>query len=250
MEQKYYNSSFYDDQQLGSYNAAKEIFPVLFEYIKPASVLDIGCGVGTWLSVLQNDYQISDILGVDGDYVNRDKLYIPPDKFQSHDLKTYFRVPKKFDLAISVEVGEHLPDSSADAFVKSLTDAADVVLFSAALKGQGGTFHVNEQYPEYWAEKFLKQDFIPIDCIRKKIWHNDKIEVWYRQNILLFIKKPVYEQRFADKLGKEKERTDPKFLTRIHPSLFSYYSDTTHRLRTYGGFINYRLYLLKKLLKK
>ena len=152
MEQKYYNSSFYDDQQLGSYNAAKEIFPVLFEYIKPASVLDIGCGVGTWLSVLQKDYQISDILGVDGDYVNRDKLYIPPDKFQSHDLKTYFRVPKKFDLAISVEVGEHLPDSSADAFVKSLTDAADVVLFSAALKGQGGTFHINEQYPEYWAD--------------------------------------------------------------------------------------------------
>ncbi len=250
MEQKHYNSSFYDDQHLGSYNAAKNVFPVLFQYIKPNSAIDIGCGIGTWLSVLQKDYQVTDVLGVDGDYVNREKLYIPSANFQSHDLKTYFKAPKKYDLAISVEVGEHLPDSSADDFVKSLTDASDVVLFSAALKGQGGTFHINEQYPEYWAEKFMKNGFIPVDCIRKPIWHNDKIETWYRQNIILYIKASVFEEQFASVLGKEKERTDPKFLTLIHPELFKYYSDTAHKLRGFGGFINYRLYLLKKMFKK
>lgn len=240
MARTVYNKAFFDDQQDGSVRSAKAVWPVVFEYVSPKSVLDIGCGVGTWLSVL-NDFNIEDCFGLDGDYVNPAALLIPKEKFQPFDLTKPYVSPRKFDLAISLEVGEHLPDASAATLVRSLTGASDVILFSAAVPGQRGTYHINEQWPEYWAAKFQAEGFVPVDCVRKQIWANTAINVWYRQNILFYVRKSLIDQNTFPKLSAAAASTDPDFLTRIHPELFTYNVNKLDSVSTLTGFVRSKL---------
>ncbi len=111
------------------------------------------------------------------------------EEFIPKDLTKPLKLKEKFDLAISLEVAEHLPEKSAEIFIDSLTGLSDIILFSAAIPYQRGTNHINEQFPEYWIDKFKKRNYLVIDCIRKKIWNNPKVYFFYSQNILLFIKK-------------------------------------------------------------
>lgn len=96
---------------------------------------------------------------------------------------------KPFDLAQSLEVAEHLEEKYAENFIQLLTSLSDIILFSAAIPYQGGTDHLNEQPPTYWAKLFQKFDFMCFDILRDKIWENKKIAFWYRQNIMLYIQK-------------------------------------------------------------
>jgi len=89
---------------------------------------------------------------------------------------------------MSVEVAEHLPHEVADGFVKLLTDHADYVVFSAAIPHQGGSRHINEQWPDYWVSRFAQKGFILHDILRWCIWNDARVQPWYRQNILLFAK--------------------------------------------------------------
>lgn len=104
----------------------------------------------------------------------------PPRSISSKD-------SKPFELAQSLEVAEHLYQEYAPNFVKLLTSLSDVVLFSAAIPYQGGVHHVNEQPPAYWAELFAKEGYVCIDCLRERIWEDDSISTWYRQNIMIFV---------------------------------------------------------------
>ena len=88
-----------------------------------------------------------------------------------------------------LEVAEHLPEQSAKTLVESLCSLSDFILFSAAIPGQGGLHHLNEQWQEYWVVQFKEKGFAAFDCIRPKIWNNSKIQFWYKQNILLFAKR-------------------------------------------------------------
>jgi 2-polyprenyl-3-methyl-5-hydroxy-6-metoxy-1,4-benzoquinol methylase len=164
------------------------ILPIVFDIIKPTSVLDVGCGIGTWLSVCK-DLGVVDVLGVDGDHVNRNliKKYILDYEFMPYDLNLSFDLSRKYDLAICLEVLEHLPESSAVNIVNSLVAHSDVILFSAAIPGQGGQNHLNEQWPSYWIDLFSRHDFVFIDKVRPLIWNNKTIEFWYRQNIRIIL---------------------------------------------------------------
>lgn len=175
------------EEEIHNFKAAREVLPLVFELVKPASVIDVGCGTGTWLKVAQ-DLGISDILGVDGDYVDRRLLKMDTSYFKEADLEKPFQLQRKFDLAICLEVAEHLKQESASSFVASLTAHADVILFSAALPGQGGQNHVNEQWPSYWQNLFRQNGFKMQDVIRWKIWNNEQVDWWYRQNIFLVVK--------------------------------------------------------------
>ena len=244
---EYYNKEFYEGQQDGSIRSALGVIPCLLRFIKPDSVLDIGCGVGTWLSVFKNNCKVTKILGVDGDYVDKKMLKIDQGEFRSYNLENVFVPDSKFDLAISLEVGEHIEDRYADNLVQSLTNAADFIMFSAALPGQDGTNHINEQFPEYWAAKFAKRGFICIDCIRKDIWNQPEIEMWYRQNILLYVKENVYENKYKTVLEGYKLKTDPEFLTRVHPELLNYFKGKFYQTKSLTGFLRFHLAPLKKL---
>jgi len=179
-------------ESIHNLSAPRVIAPLVMERIKPASVLDVGCGTGTWLKAFE-EHGVSDVLGVDGDHLDRSLLQIAADRFLEKDLRRGFSLGRKFDLVLSLEVAEHLDERCADDHVQTLVDHGDTILFSAAIPGQGGQNHVNEQWPDYWQEKFAKHGFYFNDAIRPQIWNNPQVDWWYRQNIFLVTKKPQPE---------------------------------------------------------
>jgi len=180
-----YSESFFEDQQDGSARSAQVVVPIVLSLFPCRSVVDFGCGVGGWLKEFER-YGVSDYLGVDGDYVPRHMLKIPADRFRPADFRNMDGLDRRFDLASSLEVAEHLPEDRAKPFVAALVEAAPVVLFSAAIPLQGGTDHLNEQRQSYWAKLFAEHGYIALDCIRPMIYGDLRIQYWYRQNILIF----------------------------------------------------------------
>ncbi len=212
-----YTKDFYDALREGAERSAKEIIPLVLELIQPKSVIDVGCGLGTWLSVFR-EYGVADVLGVDGDYVDKTRLEIPEQQFLSFDLRNPFETDRQFDLVVSLEVAEHLPSECAETFVNSLTRLGPVILFSAAIPCQGGTNHVNEQWPDYWVKYFKDTGYVVIDPIRRKIWQSKNIEFWYIQNILMFIKQDCLGSNLL--LRTELENTSPSQFSIVHPKQY------------------------------
>jgi SAM-dependent methyltransferase len=169
----------------GSYRSAKEIVPIVMDLTKPSSVIDVGCGVGTWLKAFQ-EAGVVECNGYDGGYVDRNELIIEQSRFHEIDLAKENHINRKSDLATCLEVGEHIPEKRSRSLVSILVNIAPVVVFSAAMPGQGGTHHINEQWPSFWQALFREHDYQRIDAIRPKIWLNTKVEWWYKQNITVY----------------------------------------------------------------
>jgi SAM-dependent methyltransferase len=227
MQDRPYTENFFKGIQEGSYRSAKEIVPLILELVQPRSVIDIGCGAGTWLSIFK-EFGIEEICGVDGDYVDAKILKIPKEQFLSLDLSKPFHLGRQFDLVLSLEVAEHLPSESADIFIDSLTRLGPVILFSAAIPHQGGTQHINEQWPEYWVELFQHRGYVAIDCLRKKIWKNPDVESWYAQNMLMFVQKDQLDA--SPLLKREFENTAVSQLSIVHPQKYLSLVDWVERL--------------------
>jgi len=208
-----YSAAFYSTYANDSYRSAKVLLPVVKELIQPQRIVDVGCGVGTWLRVWE-ELGASSIVGVDGTYVSMDALQIKKEQFFSMDLTHPSVVPgAPFDLVQSLEVGEHLPADSAQAFVDFLCSLSSVVLFSAAIPHQGGTAHVNEQWPEYWASLFSRNSYSVFDVVRAKVWHRSEVAYYYAQNSFLFVSQ--------EKLGAYPQLSESLSaqypLARVHP---------------------------------
>jgi Methyltransferase domain len=180
-----YSKGFFVAQKDRSYHSALHIVPLIRQIASIHSVCDVGCGLGMWLRVFL-EAGVEDIVGVDGNWVDEDSLVIPVSAFRRADLRQSFRLDRCFDLAMSIEVAEHLPESRSTGFVEDLTRLAPLVLFSAAIPRQGGTNHINEQWQSYWAAVFANYGFDACDVLRPLIWNNAEIARWYRQNIILF----------------------------------------------------------------
>lgn len=212
-----YTNRFYLKHQTGARNSARQVVPLLLDWLHPASVIDIGCGTGTWLSVFR-EQGVEDVFGLDGEWVDTSRLDIPADRFRACDLKQPFAAGRKYDVAMSLEVAEHLPADKAETFVDTLTGLSRVVLFSAAIPGQGGTHHVNEQWPEYWAALFARRGYRAVDCLRKRIWLNEQVDWYYAQNALLFVHEDALVAHPV--LQAELAATSPAQLSLVHPRRF------------------------------
>lgn len=183
-----YDDTFFSYVNSGALRSARRILPMLLANLDIESVLDVGCGQGAWLSVWK-ELGVPLVAGIDGDYVDRSRLLCPREAFTAHDLAQPFDLRRRFDLVQCLEVAEHLPASSAAALVESLVRHGEVVLFSAAPKGQGGDHHVNEQSYDYWRDLFSKHDYVAIDFPRRKMVSMSDVEPWYRYNIMLYVAK-------------------------------------------------------------
>ena len=188
-----YDSSYYQRQIQGSLQSARVVAPILMDLFSPRSVVEVGCGHGTWLGAF-HEQKVSDMLGIDGDYIDVNEMVIPLDCFKSFDLTAPLDLGRTFDLALSLEVAEHIPPTSAEVFVASICKLAPVVLFSAAIPSQSGTGHINLQWPHYWHELFARHGYHAFDPIRHKIWHDSRVEWWYRQNIYVYVHGAALQQ--------------------------------------------------------
>ncbi|MBD5584010.1 MAG: methyltransferase domain-containing protein [Clostridia bacterium] len=211
-----YTDSFYKQMAVGAVESAREIVPIildLFPHIN--SVIDLGCGPGAWLAEFKKLGK--EITGIDfGEGVSQNLMF-SPQYYIKKDLSTAIELNQKFDLCLSLEVAEHLPEQCADIFITNLVNLSDLIIFSAAMPGQGGTNHINLQYPEFWIKLFYKHDYICRDILRGIIWENKKVRVWYRQNILIFIKK---SSRHLIAQAESMAKFNLYGLPLIHPELF------------------------------
>lgn len=180
-----YSSQFFDGQFDGSARSAAVVVPLVLALVPVKSVIDVGCGVGPWAAQFLAS-GVPDVMGVDGDYVDRRRLRIPPDRFLARDLTKSLQMDRTFDLAVCLEVAEHLPESRASGLVADLTRVSPCILFSAAAPGPTGTGHINSQYVSYWIELFQAHGYEAIDPIRPQIWGNKLVEWFYQQDIVLF----------------------------------------------------------------
>ena len=213
-----YDDQFYDDIDEWSRESAAAIVPWLFAALVPRSVVDVGCGRGAWLAAFKT-CGVDDVLGLDGDYVDSGSLHIDADDFRAVDLLAPPHLDRTFDLAVSLEVAEHLPASAAESFVRFLTDAAPIVLFSAAVPGQGGVHHLNEQWPSYWAERFASVGFRAVDAVRPRFWNDERVGYFFAQNIVLYARPELVPKVQANLGASWGSGEEP--ISVIHPKMFS-----------------------------
>lgn len=182
-----YRKDFMSFVETSATASAAEILPLVYAEIGqvPTAIADVGCGPGAWVRQM---LETSDAFGVDGEWA-RPNLLFEEERFVAHDLSEPLDLGgRRFDLAVSVEVAEHLPPSRSASFVAELCSLADSVLFSAAVPGQIGENHVNCHWQSYWAGLFEEQGYGAIDCIRPILWQRDDVAWWYVQNALLYVR--------------------------------------------------------------
>jgi len=208
-----YASRYYESLKEDSAVSARAVVPRILALFPAATVVDVGCGSGTWAA----EYLKAgcDAVGVDGPFVREEQLVIPRERFRRHDLTEPLQLERRFDVVNCLEVAEHLPESRADGFVGDLCALGDVVLFSAAVPGQGGTHHVNEQWPTYWLPKFQACGFRALDCLRPQLWGDERVAWWYVQNLFALVR----ESRLGDfPAAREAARPWPSDL--VHPRAY------------------------------
>jgi SAM-dependent methyltransferase len=180
-----YDQDFFEANGQASLRSARVVIPLVLELVKANSVVDVGCGLGAWLRACA-DNGVGVVRGLDGAYVDRSRLLIARECFTPVDLSHPAAISGTYDLAICLEVAEHLPARNNREFVGMLAAAAPIVLFSSAIPGQGGEHHINEQWSCYWRKLFAQAGFEMLDPIRPRIMHDERVMWWYRQNVIMF----------------------------------------------------------------
>ena len=228
-----YGEAYYRSLADSSLSSARIVAPIVLELVRPRSIVDVGSGSGAWLSVFAalgvadrlgidaycpNQYLPREVGGVPGEAGEGDPA-CPPGSYLQHDLDNEVELGRKFDLAICLEVAEHLRPDSAETLVTSLTNLAPVVLFSAAVPMQGGTQHLNEQWPTYWCGLFAQQGFAVLDPVRRQVWNREDVAWWYAQNTLLYVSEDELRRRPA--LREQARITCPAQLDLVHPRMLS-----------------------------
>lgn len=136
---------------------AVRLAKILMDLYSPESVIDFGCASGLYLKPLL-DCGVSHVLGIDSASATKAVSDIP-----SHitiaDLREPLRIGEKFDLAICLEVVEHIESEFEDQVFDNVCEAADTVIFSGATLGQAGYGHINLRPKQYWLDKLLARGF-------------------------------------------------------------------------------------------
>lgn len=166
---------------------AAHIVPFLIKLFDPRSVLDVGCGLGNFLKSFI-DEGVKDVCGIEGPWLDKAKLVIDEHLVNIRELENSFNLERRFDMVLCLEVAEHINEASSEKLIDVLTAHSDVIVFSAAIPGQGGQNHINEQWIGYWERLFNDRDYKLYDVIRPYIWNIHEIFWWYRQNIVVAIK--------------------------------------------------------------
>ena len=181
-----YDETFFRYLQQGSTRSAQNVAPLVISQLKIGSILDVGCGAGAWLAEYRR-LGVPVCVGVDGGYVSPSSLLIPSSAFQPKNIAEPFHLQQRFDLVQCLEVGEHVPTAASHTLIDNLVRHGDTILFSAAIPGQGGENHINEQPYEFWRALFAERGYAPYDFLRPMLRDNPSVESWYRHNMMLYV---------------------------------------------------------------
>lgn len=181
-----YDEKYYKKHQEGSYQSAQIILKFVYEITAFQTIVDYGCGMGTWGKAAES-LGVSHYVGIDQNPYDATYMLIDSCNYMNQDLQEPIDLNSRFDLSICVEVAEHISKGKVDILLDNVCQSSQVVLFSAALVGQGGTGHINEQPCSYWNKKFSVRGYVPVDCIRPAFWNHEQIEIWYRNNCMLYM---------------------------------------------------------------
>jgi SAM-dependent methyltransferase len=174
-------------QEAANLRSAEIVLSRLWSYVRPRSILDVGCGLGSWLAAAR-ERGVQDLAGIEGPW------FEPPGGTATTavvrcDLEQGFALRRRFDLAICLEVVEHLSPAGGARLLDSIVQHADIVMFSAAVPHQGGRHHVNEQPLDHWAEEFRRRGLSVHDFLRADIWDDRDVLAWLRQNVVVFARR-------------------------------------------------------------
>jgi hypothetical protein len=189
-----YDSNFYGDGDL-AFRAARIILAEVAKYHEFTSLVDFGCGAGGWLRaaaelIRQRWGAEPRLLGIDGPYAQQFAV-CEGAEFLFQNLQTRVQEVGRFQIAISMEVAEHLTPSRATSFVEDIVASSDAVLFSAAIPGQGGDNHINEQWQSYWVQNFAAVGYECFDVLRRALWCDELLArcPFYVGNGLLYVRR-------------------------------------------------------------
>jgi len=185
-----YDKYYYNDVDRFAIQSAVAIAESVMNEFRPANVVDVGCGTGALLTQFKKCHVSA--LGLERSAAaikicGERNLEVFP-----FDLEAVSEYAGRADVAICLEVAEHLPERFADRLVKLLCDISDHVVFTAATPGQGGTDHLNEQPHEYWIEKFSRRGFnhdVEISGAWRRAWQA-RTASFYSDNIMVFNRRP------------------------------------------------------------
>ncbi len=213
-----YGGRFYDYMEAAALRSARHVVPLIVKLLSPLSVIDVGCGTGAWIAAFREN-GIRRACGADGAWVDKGRLLFPERDFLAIDLGGPFRLEGSFDLAVSVEVAEHLDAEAGDRLLDALTALAPVVVFSAGIPHQGGVHHTNEQWQGYWIRRFEERGFVAVDCLRPVLWENREVAAYYSQNLFLFVSRDHLPNVPAIEAAYRTLGAAPRNL--VHPELWN-----------------------------
>lgn len=223
------------NQNIHNEDAAKLLLPMMLPCgLSVSSILDVGAGTGAWINAAR-EIDIKDCVGIDGIVLTGHNLKCEPGLISEINLANSFYLGRRFDIAICLEVVEHLPATSARGLIESIVKHTDLFFFSAAIPGQNGQHHINCQWPEYWQNLINQYGFECVDDIRPRIWTMD-VDPWYKQNMFRAFK--------SVNAGLE-----PRIRSLVHPEMIkhikisnegkkSFFQKVVNKLEKITGFQN------------
>ena len=206
------------DKAVSAAAASAVALPLLLELVPGvSSIVHVGCASGEWLAEARR-HGITDVMGIEGPWPEFDGLEVDSPTLARIDYTQPFTLDRRFDLALCIEIAEHLPPERAASFVTDLCRLAPVVAFAAAIPFQGGLGHVNEQWPAYWEQHFAAAGYVMVDAVRRRMWHAPGGPGYIAQNLLL----AVEESRLGSypALEQERLRNSGPVLSLVHPDVF------------------------------
>jgi SAM-dependent methyltransferase len=211
---KRYNSEFQTRNDQSLEKTVGAFVPVLVELFRPERVVDVGCGTGQWLAAFSKQ-GVPQVLGIDA-HDGSAGLTIPRDCFRQHDLTAPLTNDREYDLVLCLSVGECLPESSARQLVATLCQLGKTVCFEAASPFQSGPrTHVTEHWPTWWAALFAEHGYVPLDCVRDRLWHRTEVTPSYAQNTIVYMDPNRLRERHPDW-----KAAVPTALDRVHPRMY------------------------------
>ncbi len=189
-----YNDRYYKRHLVQYRDWENKVGKYLYDELKPNSVLDLGCGVGSYLEGFF-DAGCRDLLGIELNF-DKAKKYIVDNIFffiVEGDATIELNLNRKFDCIISFEVGEHIEPNGTEMFINNLTSYSNkYIILTVAPPGQRGTGHINLRDRDFWIKSIVIKGFLyRKDLVEKykKVWKKFNVEKYIINNLMVFKKR-------------------------------------------------------------